>query len=37
MTTSERPEPLLPLGLRLSGRRVVVVGGDRWRFAASVP
>jgi uroporphyrin-III C-methyltransferase / precorrin-2 dehydrogenase / sirohydrochlorin ferrochelatase len=26
MTTSERPEPLLPLGLRLSGRRVVVVG-----------
>jgi uroporphyrin-III C-methyltransferase / precorrin-2 dehydrogenase / sirohydrochlorin ferrochelatase len=27
MTTSERPEPLLPLGLRLSGRQVVVVGG----------
>lgn len=27
MTTSQRPEPLLPLGLRLSGRRVVVVGG----------
>jgi uroporphyrin-III C-methyltransferase / precorrin-2 dehydrogenase / sirohydrochlorin ferrochelatase len=27
MITSERPEPLLPLGLRLSGRRVVVVGG----------
>jgi uroporphyrin-III C-methyltransferase/precorrin-2 dehydrogenase/sirohydrochlorin ferrochelatase len=26
MTTSERPEPLLPLGLRLGGRRVVVVG-----------
>ena len=24
---SERPEPLLPLGLRLRGRRVVVVGG----------
>ena len=23
----QRPEPLLPLGLRLSGRRVVVVGG----------
>jgi uroporphyrin-III C-methyltransferase / precorrin-2 dehydrogenase / sirohydrochlorin ferrochelatase len=27
MTLSNRPEPLLPLGLRLSGRRVVVVGG----------
>jgi uroporphyrin-III C-methyltransferase/precorrin-2 dehydrogenase/sirohydrochlorin ferrochelatase len=27
MTTSQRPEPLLPLGLRLGGRRVVVVGG----------
>ena len=27
MTTSQRPEPVLPLGLRLSGRRVVVVGG----------
>ena len=27
MTSSSRPEPLLPLGLRLSGRRVVVVGG----------
>jgi len=27
MSTPERPEPLLPLGLRLSGRRVVVVGG----------
>ena len=27
MITSERPEPLLPLGLRLRGRRVVVVGG----------
>jgi uroporphyrin-III C-methyltransferase/precorrin-2 dehydrogenase/sirohydrochlorin ferrochelatase len=27
MTTSQHPEPLLPLGLRLSGRRVVVVGG----------
>ncbi|MDQ5840539.1 MAG: uroporphyrinogen-III C-methyltransferase, partial [Chloroflexota bacterium] len=24
---TRRPEPLLPLGLRLSGRRVVVVGG----------
>ena len=24
---TQRPEPLLPLGLRLSGRRVVVVGG----------
>jgi len=27
MTGHERPEPLLPLGLRLRGRRVVVVGG----------
>ncbi len=27
MTLSPRPEPLLPLGLRLAGRRVVVVGG----------
>ncbi|MHB1473360.1 MAG: uroporphyrinogen-III C-methyltransferase [Dermatophilaceae bacterium] len=27
MTTPDRCEPLLPLGLRLSGRRVVVVGG----------
>lgn len=27
MTMAERPEPLLPLGLRLRGRRVVVVGG----------
>jgi uroporphyrin-III C-methyltransferase/precorrin-2 dehydrogenase/sirohydrochlorin ferrochelatase len=27
MTAYERPEPLLPLGLRLSGRLVVVVGG----------
>src|SRR5450759_3501174 len=27
MTMQPRPEPLLPLGLRLSGRLVVVVGG----------
>jgi len=27
MTMPKRPEPLLPLGLRLGGRRVVVVGG----------
>lgn len=27
MTLPQRPEPLLPLGLRLRGRRVVVVGG----------
>jgi uroporphyrin-III C-methyltransferase / precorrin-2 dehydrogenase / sirohydrochlorin ferrochelatase len=27
MTVSQQPEPLLPLGLRLRGRRVVVVGG----------
>ena len=27
MTLSQQPEPLLPLGLRLRGRRVVVVGG----------
>ncbi len=27
MTLSQGPEPLLPLGLRLRGRRVVVVGG----------
>lgn len=27
MTMSQGPEPLLPLGLRLRGRRVVVVGG----------
>jgi uroporphyrin-III C-methyltransferase/precorrin-2 dehydrogenase/sirohydrochlorin ferrochelatase len=32
MITSERPEPLLPLGLRLSGRRVVVVGGGPVAF-----
>ena len=33
----QRSDALLPLGLRLSGRRVVVVGGGRWRFAVSVP
>jgi uroporphyrin-III C-methyltransferase / precorrin-2 dehydrogenase / sirohydrochlorin ferrochelatase len=27
MTVTQQPEPLLPLGLRLRGRRVVVVGG----------
>lgn len=27
MTISQRPEPLLPLGLRLRDRRVLVVGG----------
>jgi uroporphyrin-III C-methyltransferase/precorrin-2 dehydrogenase/sirohydrochlorin ferrochelatase len=27
MTVSQQPEPLLPLGLRLRGRRVIVVGG----------
>jgi len=27
MTASDHPEPLLPLGLRLRGRRAVVVGG----------
>ena len=27
MTVVDRAEPLLPLGLRLAGRRVVVVGG----------